>query len=101
MATGGFFAEGAAFLIVLGAFFTTGTAFFFERTERLVVDAPTLEEADFFPPAADEPAREPDTRLTWVLLLAGVIPPSFTPRVAAGVPDDDHAKGAGDDTGRL
>jgi hypothetical protein len=34
-----------------------------------------------------------------VLLLAGVIPPSFEPPAAAGVPDDDRAMGAGDDTG--
>ena len=94
-----FFAAGAAFLVELGAFFTTRTAFFFERTELFVVDAPTLEEADFFPLAADDFVRDPDTRLTWVLLPAGVIPPSFEPCTAAGVPDDDRAKGAGDHTG--
>ena len=48
-----FFAVGAAFLVVLAAFFTTGSAFFFDCSGRLVVDAETFVEADFFPSVAD------------------------------------------------
>ena len=94
-----FLAAGAAFLVVvvLGAFFTTGTAFFFERTDLLAVDAPTLAVAVFFPAAADEPVRDPDTLLTWVPLLAGVIVLLRTTR-RRPVPDDDRAEGAGDDS---
>src|ERR1700683_5317506 len=94
-----FLAAGAvARLEVVAAFFTTGAAFFFERTGRFLAEAPTLEEADFFPEDVDA-EREVDTLLTWVPLLAGVIVPSLGPRRGGRYPTTTSPLGAGDDTG--
>ena len=97
-----FLAEGVAFLVAVVAFFTTGTAFFFEGEGRFLAVAATLADEVLFP-ARDEAVEaepDPDTRLTWVPLLAGVIVPSFGPRDVAAIPDDDLVRGAGDDTGQ-
>jgi hypothetical protein len=76
------------FLVAVAAFFT-GAAFFFVRTGRFVVVAPTLVWADLFPDCdfrAEAAVRGADTLLTWVPLLAGVIVPSFGPGDVAPFP---------------
>jgi hypothetical protein len=96
-----FLAAGTGFLVGVATFFTTGAAFFFERAGRFVAAVPTLADSFLFPVRGGALAVERDAGnfLTWEPLLAGVIVPSFGPRVVAGFPDDDLVRGAGDDTG--
>ena len=90
-------AGAVAFLVAGVDFFTTGAAFFLEGEGSFLAVAPTLADADLFP-ARDEALEaepDPDTRLTWVPLLAGVIVPSFGPRVVAPFPRRRPRPGSG------
>jgi hypothetical protein len=90
-----FFTGDVAFLVAVAAFFTTGAAFFLVRAGRLFAVATTRAAFDLFPEREDEVARDAGGRLAWEPLLAGVIVPSFGPRVVAAYPYNDLALASG------